>query len=117
VSAIPCPVCGQLRKVMQVWSSEGWHNPACWSCGDPGWIAPPDAADPLAGRPTRFVPLRERTGFVQCQCAAWRLPASVLASMCQDGRVHRQVTEGTCEPDDEQTRARRGPVGTSIAGS
>ena len=51
MSAIPCPVCGRLRKVMQVWSTDGWHNPDCGSCGDPGWINPPDADDPFEGRP------------------------------------------------------------------
>lgn len=53
MSAIPCPVCGRLRKVDQVVSADGWHQPDCWSCGDPGWTNPLDAADPLEGRGPR----------------------------------------------------------------
>lgn len=53
MSAIPCPVCGKLRKVEQVSAPEGWVNPQCWNCGDPGWVQPYDEDDPLAGRGTR----------------------------------------------------------------
>jgi hypothetical protein len=53
VSWIPCPVCGQLRKVENVWTPGGFVNGPCWSCGDPGWMQPDDADDPLAGRPER----------------------------------------------------------------
>lgn len=51
MSAIPCPVCGKLRKVEQIATPEGWANPPCWRCGDPGWTQPYFADDPLAGRP------------------------------------------------------------------
>lgn len=51
MSAIPCPVCGQLRKVEQIAAPEGWINPPCYRCGDPGWTQPHSADDPLAGRP------------------------------------------------------------------
>jgi hypothetical protein len=50
MSAIRCPNCGMLRKVEQVSTPEGWSNSKCWFCGDPGWIQPYDAKDPLAGR-------------------------------------------------------------------
>lgn len=54
MSAIPCPVCGQLRKVEQVWTEAGWINPPCYRCGDPGWVQPDtDDSDPLDGRPDR----------------------------------------------------------------
>lgn len=51
MSAIPCPVCGNLRKIEQVYTDDGWSNPPCSSCGDPGWIQPYGAHDPFAGRP------------------------------------------------------------------
>jgi hypothetical protein len=58
MSWIPCPVCGSLRKVENVWTPEGWVNGPCWNCGDPGWTAPDDAEDPLTGRadPTEEAP-------------------------------------------------------------
>jgi len=52
VSAVPCPECGALRKVEQISTPDGWSNPPCWSCGDPGWLQPYDEDDPLAGRTT-----------------------------------------------------------------
>lgn len=45
MSAIPCEVCGVLRKVEQVFAEDGWHNPPCWSCGAPGWVQPPEEDD------------------------------------------------------------------------
>lgn len=50
MSAIPCPVCGAYRKVEQVSAEDGWHNPPCWSCGDPGWVQPYEDEDSLSGR-------------------------------------------------------------------
>ena len=50
MSGIACPECGAIRKVEQTFTKDGWVNPACWSCGDPGWLQPLDAEDPLAGR-------------------------------------------------------------------
>lgn len=50
MSAIPCPVCQQLRSVEQVSTPDGWLNPPCWNCGDPGWTQPYGQEDPLAGR-------------------------------------------------------------------
>src|SRR6188768_1610342 len=38
MSAHPCPKCGQLRKVDIIHSSDGWHQPPCYHCGDPGYI-------------------------------------------------------------------------------
>lgn len=38
MSAVPCNFCGGLRKVEQVFSSEGWHNPPHYACGAPGWL-------------------------------------------------------------------------------
>ena len=35
-----CPVCNAWRKVDNVISSDGWHQPPCYSCGDPGYIEP-----------------------------------------------------------------------------
>jgi hypothetical protein len=50
MSAIPCPVCGHLRKIEQVTDGKVWMNPQCFNCGDPGWSNPIDADDPFAGR-------------------------------------------------------------------
>jgi hypothetical protein len=45
---IHCPSCGRLRSVEQIATTDGWKNPPCWFCGDPGWMQPYDAEDPLA---------------------------------------------------------------------
>jgi hypothetical protein len=40
MSGIECPKCGTIRKIEQAFSTDGWHNPPCWYCGDAGWINP-----------------------------------------------------------------------------
>ncbi len=50
MSWIYCPVCKNKRTVEQIFTKEGWLNLACWNCGDPGWVQPLDADDPLSGR-------------------------------------------------------------------
>lgn len=40
MAAEPCPKCGELRKVDVVWTSDGWAQPECYSCGDPGYLEP-----------------------------------------------------------------------------
>lgn len=40
MSAMPCPKCGKLRKVDIVCAPDGWHQPPCYNCGDPGYIEP-----------------------------------------------------------------------------
>lgn len=40
MSAHPCPKCGELRKVDIIHASDGWHQPPCYQCGDPGYIEP-----------------------------------------------------------------------------
>lgn len=50
MSGIVCPNCGAIRKIEQVWTKDGWINPECWSCKDPGWVQPLNASDPFAGR-------------------------------------------------------------------
>lgn len=51
VSGIECPKCGSIRKIEQVFSTDGWHNPPCWYCGDAGWSNPgeDDDGDPFEG--------------------------------------------------------------------
>lgn len=58
MSAINCPKCGKLRKVEQNSTPDGWQNPACGHCGDPGWLEP-YGDDVLAGYPTRMPPRDE----------------------------------------------------------
>lgn len=53
MSWIECPVCGAFRSIEKVWTPEGFPNPPCANCGDPGWLQPLDAEDPLAGRGDR----------------------------------------------------------------
>lgn len=47
MSAEVCKKCGKLRKVDIIIASDGWHQPPCYNCGDPGYIEPlensPDA--------------------------------------------------------------------------
>ena len=40
MSAEPCRVCGKLRKVDIVFDSNGWQQPSCIHCGDPGYYEP-----------------------------------------------------------------------------
>lgn len=35
-----CPKCGEWRKVDVVIASDGWHQPPCYACGDPGYLEP-----------------------------------------------------------------------------
>jgi len=42
MSAEPCKVCGALRKVDIIHSSDGWHQPECFNCGDPAYIEVPE---------------------------------------------------------------------------
>jgi hypothetical protein len=36
----PCKKCKALRKVDVVVSTDGWHQPACYECGDPEYLEP-----------------------------------------------------------------------------
>lgn len=38
MAAEPCKVCGHLRKIDIIMASDGWHQPQCYNCGDPGYI-------------------------------------------------------------------------------
>jgi hypothetical protein len=40
MSGIPCKVCGKIRKIDIILASDGWHQPPCYNCGDPGYIEP-----------------------------------------------------------------------------
>jgi hypothetical protein len=42
MAAEPCVICGNLRKVDIIWTSEGWQQPACYHCGNPGYLEPHD---------------------------------------------------------------------------
>lgn len=42
MSAEPCRNCGALRKVDIIWTPDGWNQPPCYACGDPGYIEPHD---------------------------------------------------------------------------
>lgn len=115
MSAIPCPACGVLRKVEQIAAPEGWVNPACWNCGDPGWVQPDDADDPLAGRPAREAlyrvwweldpPLSRWFWWLTCHHLTWPTPGMWL---------------GKAEKGVQQEAARRGatlvgdPLGEAI---
>jgi hypothetical protein len=35
-----CPKCNSWRKVDINIGSDGWHQPACVHCGDPGYLEP-----------------------------------------------------------------------------
>jgi hypothetical protein len=35
-----CPVCNELRKVDIMSTSDGWSQPPCYNCGDPGYLEP-----------------------------------------------------------------------------
>ena len=39
-----CPKCGEWRKIDIVIASDGWHQPPCYSCGDPGYLEPLEEA-------------------------------------------------------------------------
>lgn len=39
-----CPKCGEWRKVDVVVGPDGWHQPACYSCGDPEYFEPHEEA-------------------------------------------------------------------------
>lgn len=45
MSAEPCEVCGNLRKIDIMASPDGWHQPPCYNCGDPGYIEPFDSLE------------------------------------------------------------------------
>lgn len=45
MAGMPCPKCGHIRKVDVVISSDGWHQPPCYNCGDPGYIEPIDESE------------------------------------------------------------------------
>lgn len=40
MSAHACPKCGELRKVDIIHTSDGWDQPPCYHCGDPGYLEP-----------------------------------------------------------------------------
>ena len=40
MAAEPCKKCGKLRKIDIIVASDGWHQPPCYRCGDPGYIEP-----------------------------------------------------------------------------
>lgn len=42
MAAESCKKCGKLRKVDIIACSDGWYQPPCYSCGDPGYIEPFD---------------------------------------------------------------------------
>lgn len=35
-----CPKCGEWRKVDNCIGPDGWHQPPCYECGDPGYLEP-----------------------------------------------------------------------------
>lgn len=40
MAGIPCKVCGKIRKINIIAAPDGWHQPSCYNCGDPGYIEP-----------------------------------------------------------------------------
>lgn len=42
MSAHPCPKCEKLRKVDIFITPDGWIQPPCYNCGDPGYLEPFD---------------------------------------------------------------------------
>lgn len=40
MAAEPCKKCGKLRKVDIISTPDGWDQPPCYHCGDPGYIEP-----------------------------------------------------------------------------
>ena len=38
----PCKKCKAWRKVDVIVSTDGWHQPACYECGDPEYLEPLD---------------------------------------------------------------------------
>ena len=40
MAAAPCRACGNLRKIDIIATDDGWSQPPCYSCGDPGYLEP-----------------------------------------------------------------------------
>jgi hypothetical protein len=42
MAGVACPKCGKIRKIDIISTPDGWNQPPCYNCGDPGYIEPYD---------------------------------------------------------------------------
>lgn len=71
MSAQPCRNCGELRKCDQVAAPDGWHQPPCYHCGDPGYTEPYDIDPSHTPAPPQNIGLG--TGLVYCRACGFLL--------------------------------------------